>query len=45
MASVVWTVFAVAAMLLTFAACVVVVVAGIRFVEMACARRAQKKAG
>jgi hypothetical protein len=43
MSTVVWTVFAVAAMLLTFAACVVMVVVGIRFVEMAHAKRAQKQ--
>lgn len=43
MSTFVWTVFAVATMLLTFAACVVMVVAGIRLIETAHARRPQKK--
>ncbi len=43
MSTVIWTVFAVAAMLMTFAACVVAVVAGIRVLENLRAKRPRKE--
>ncbi len=42
MTTVVWTVFAVGIMIVIFSSCVVIVAAGIRFLEHALARRHEK---